>query len=34
MIRLMARTTRSQWSSWFGLTREERWLVAGIQQNG
>ena len=30
MIRLMARTTRSQWSSWFGLTREERWLVAGI----
>lgn len=30
MIGFMARASRSQWSSWFGLTREERWLVAGI----
>ena len=30
MIDGMARPSRSPWHSWFGLTREERWLVAGI----
>lgn len=26
----MARGAKTTWSAWFALTREERWLVAGI----
>ena len=26
----MANRGKNQFSAWFGLTREERWLVAGI----
>lgn len=30
MIGFMARASRPWWLAGFGLTREERWLVAGI----